>query len=65
VDVHRIFDILRENSIGCESNLTTTTNYTRPTRLLYCVSRLSEVVSYIILVYGLTCLKLRTRRAIF
>jgi len=48
VDVHRIFDILRvpeENSIGCEANLTTTTHYTRPTRLLYCVSRLPEVVS--------------------
>jgi len=35
----------KENSIGCEANLTMTTNYTRPTRLLYCVSRLPEVVS--------------------
>jgi len=35
----------RESSIGREATLTTAANYTRPTRLLYCVIGLSEVVS--------------------
>jgi len=48
VDVHRVRDILRvpvkESSIGREASLTTATNYTRPNRLLYCVSMLPEIV---------------------
>jgi len=56
VDVHRVFDILREpeGKFGrLRSNFDyTATNYTRPTRLLYCVIRLPEVVS---LNYSIVC----------
>jgi len=52
VDVHCVFDILRVPE-GEFDRLTTAANYTRPTRLLYCVIGLSEVVS---LNYTIVCL---------
>jgi len=70
VDVHHIFDVLRVpegrfNRLNLAS-LTTATNYFRPTRILYCIDLLSEVVSlFLYYCNRLICLKVITKSAIF
>ena len=70
MDVHHIFDVFhvpegKFNRLNLAS-LTTATNYFRPTRILYCIDRLSEVASlFFIIVYRLICLKVITKSAIF
>jgi len=62
----RYFVYQKESSIGWEASLTTATIYTRPNRLLYCVSMLPKIVSlYSTIVCCLTYLKLTTKSAIF
>jgi len=70
MDVHHIFDVFHVPEGEFDRLISKFdhcyTNYIRPTRLLYCVIRLSEVVLlYYMVVCRLTCLKLTTKSAMF